>query len=179
MKNLWAPWRLQYILGKRGKGCFLCRAVRSRKARETLLLKRGRTCSIVLNRFPYSSGHLMVFPHRHMDDVASMTPEEQRETMALLSEAVRALRRYLRPAGFNIGMNLGRVAGAGLEEHIHLHVVPRWSGDTNFMPITADVRIMPQLLADLWTQLYPLFRATPGRVRPARRITKRQPSRRR
>ncbi|MDI6773908.1 MAG: HIT domain-containing protein [Verrucomicrobiota bacterium] len=158
MKNLWAPWRLQYVLGRKGKGCFLCRALRSRDDRRALLLKRGRACSIIMNRFPYSSGHLMVFPRRHIADVTDLTPAEQREMMRRIAEAIRALRKRLHPAGFNVGMNLGRCAGAGLEKHIHMHVVPRWRGDTNFMPVVADVRVMPQLLTDLWDQIRPLFK---------------------
>ena len=152
---------MEYIRGIREEGCFLCRIFDSSRDRENLLLKRGESCAVVLNRFPYNNGHLMVCPYRHVADIGDMTDEEQAETMKLASEAVSALRQAIRPDGFNVGLNLGRAGGAGLEEHVHTHVVPRWSGDTNFMPVLSDVKVIPQFLSELWDLLYPLLNPDP------------------
>jgi ATP adenylyltransferase len=114
-----------------------------------LIAKRGETCAVVLNRYPYSNGHLMVAPYRHVATLAEMTTDEQTEMMTLATECTRALKNIMMPHGFNIGINMGEVAGAGLKDHIHLHVVPRWNGDTNFMPVFADVKIIPQSLDEL------------------------------
>ena len=155
MKNLWAPWRMQYIRHSRAPGCFLCAIFKSPPSRDrrNLLLKRGRTCCLVLNRFPYNSGHLMVAPRRHVAELQDLRPAEQAELMRLTATAVAALKKTLRPDGFNVGINLGAAAGAGLRGHLHLHIVPRWTGDTNFMPVFAEVKVIPQALEELWTQL--------------------------
>jgi ATP adenylyltransferase len=156
MKELWAPWRLEYIRHIREPdGCFLCRMFAERDERKNLILRRGPTCAVVMNRFPYSNGHLLVCPYRHGVDFSDLTPEERLGIMDLLDAAVRALKSAMHPDGFNIGVNLGRAAGAGLEEHLHVHVVPRWHGDTNFMPVMADVKVIPQGLDELWQQLSP------------------------
>lgn len=159
MENLWAPWRLEYVLGDMDGECFLCRilACESKDDRANLVLKRGRKCAVVLNRYPYNNGHLMVCPRRHIGEMGLMDADERLETMDLVAECIEALKAAIRPDGFNVGMNLGRVAGAGLEAHIHTHIVPRWNGDTNFMPVLADIKVVPQYLEALWDQLYPVL----------------------
>ena len=155
MKHLWAPWRLQYVQKGRSAACFLCHALKSRNDRDNLLLYRGDKCSIVMNRYPYSSGHLMLFPHRHTGDLSALTPVVRAEIMHLVARCEKTLRQVLRPHGFNIGMNVGGAAGAGLADHLHMHIVPRWTGDTNFMPVIADARIVPQFLLDLYDRIHP------------------------
>jgi len=159
MDKLWAPWRMDYILGEEEEGCFLCRIVAEDTDRENLLLKRGNHCAVVMNRFPYNNGHLMVFPYRHISGVGDMNAEERLESMDLVAEALEAFEHSMRPDGFNVGINLGRAGGAGLEEHIHMHVVPRWNGDTNFMPVIGNTKVIPQALMQLWDQLHPLLNA--------------------
>lgn len=157
MKRLWAPWRLKYIREEKEDECFLCRILAGDADRENLLLKRGPTCAILMNRYPYSNGHLMVCPNRHVADIDSLSSEERLETMDLVAAAVRALRETVQPEGFNVGINLGQAAGAGLEEHLHTHIVPRWTGDTNFMPVIGDARVIPQALQELWDRLLPVL----------------------
>jgi len=145
---LWAPWRLAYIKGvRKEKGCFICRALRGKNDRKNLLLKRSPLSAVLLNKFPYNNGHLLLAPRRHVADYEEVTPEEHLEMRRLLILCKKALEKTLRPQGFNIGINLGRTAGAGLVEHLHYHVVPRWNGDANFMPVTADVKVISQSLS--------------------------------
>jgi len=125
--------------------------------RDNLVLKRGKTCAVVMNRYPYTSGHLMVTPYRHLDNLADLTAEERLEMMDLSIEAVDILKAELKPDGLNLGYNLGAAAGAGLKDHIHQHVVPRWTGDTNFMPVLSGTRVMPQALMEQYDVLQPLF----------------------
>lgn len=157
MKHLWAPWRMEYILGKEEEGCFLCRILAAEADRENLVLKRTTKCAIVINRYPYNSGHLMVCVCRHVGEIGALDADERLETINLVAEAIEALQATIHPEGFNVGINLGRAGGAGLEEHLHTHIVPRWSGDTNFMPVMADVRVVPQSLLELWDRLQPVF----------------------
>ena len=157
MKKLWAPWRLEYIRSRKDKGCFLCRAFEDSDDRNNLILKRAERCGVVMNRYPYNNGHLMIAPYRHVGDITDLTEPEHLETMLLLSETLRGLRQTIRPDGFNVGINLGKAAGAGLEDHVHLHVVPRWNGDTNFMAVSADVKVIPQSLLEMWDDLFPVF----------------------
>jgi len=158
MKRLWAPWRMEYILKCRQAGCFLCDAFQAENDSEHLIVKRRSACAVILNRYPYNNGHLMVAPYRHVDSVEGLQPEEQVDMMALASTACVRLREVMRAQGFNLGINQGAVAGAGLKDHIHLHIVPRWEGDTNFMPVLADVKVIPQPLLELWEQLQRAFR---------------------
>lgn len=154
MKELWAPWRVEYFKKARDKGCFLCKSFAGRSDRKNHVAKRGRTCAIVINRYPYTGGHLMVCPYRHLANLEDMTAEEHTELMQLTIRAVDALKRTIKPQGFNIGINIGEAAGAGLKDHIHLHIVPRWTGDTNFITVMADVRVVPQSLLELWDILH-------------------------
>ena len=153
MDTLWAPWRMEYIRQPKTGGCFLCANFRSSEDRANLVLHRGETCGLVMNRYPYNNGHLMVAPYRHIASMHEMTDAERLEMMRLSDRGIAALRSVVRPDGFNLGINLGRVAGAGLETHLHLHIVPRWSGDTNFMPVVGHTKIVPQALEDLGDQL--------------------------
>ncbi|MGZ4386311.1 MAG: HIT family protein [Gaiellaceae bacterium] len=145
-RPLWAPWRGEYVENAdRQEGCVLCRAAELPEE-ESLVLHRGEHAFAVLNRFPYSSGHLMLAPHRHVGVFAELALEEAAELHALTVAALAALSAVYAPEGFNIGWNLGRVAGAGVADHVHEHVVPRWSGDTNFMPVLGDVKVLPEHL---------------------------------
>lgn len=156
-KRLWAPWRMEYIASPKENGCFVCRAFEAEDDRAGLVLKRGRACGILMNRYPYSNGHLMVCPYRHVGDVAELNPAERAESMDLLADAVAALRAVVQPQGFNLGINMGPVAGASLVDHLHTHIVPRWEGDTNFMPVVAGVKVIPQALDELWQLLRPVL----------------------
>ncbi len=157
MDQLWAPWRLEYILSDKTDGCFLCHSVSAADDSETLLVKRGSRCGVIMNRYPYNNGHLLIFPYRHVAGIGDLSTEERAETMDLLAESVSALTAIMHPDGFNTGINLGIAAGAGLEEHVHMHIVPRWNGDTNFMPVMADLKVIPQSLTELYDQLFPVF----------------------
>lgn len=160
METLWAPWRMQYIAEKREDGCVFCTKPGEReRLRENLVLHVGRLSFVILNRYPYQSAHLMVIPLRHTDDFAAVTAEENAEMSLLLKTSVRALRDVYRAEGVNIGMNLGRCAGAGIHEHLHFHVIPRWVGDTNFFPLLAQTRSMPEMLEETYDRLRPRFRA--------------------
>jgi ATP adenylyltransferase len=142
-QQLWAPWRLEYIQGGAdGGGCVFCDTAADDRA--GMVVHRGEHAYVLMNLYPYSNGHLMVAPYRHVADPGDLSEPERLETWALLDRGLRALTAVMAPHGFNAGINLGRVAGAGVEGHIHLHVVPRWNGDTNFMPVLADVKVMPE-----------------------------------
>lgn len=150
MKQLWAPWRMEYIKDNTtNDGCFMCAIFASNDDRENLVIQRGEHCAIVMNRYPYSNGHLMVAPYRHIAQMEDMTVDEQLEMMQLSTRCVQLLKKTVNPQGFNIGINIGDVAGAGLKDHIHLHVVPRWNGDTNFMPIFGETKVIPQSLLEV------------------------------
>ncbi len=156
-KTIWAPWRIEYILSDKEDGCFLCKMFGEDNDRDNLILKRGKTCAVVMNRYPYTGGHLMVTPYRHLENMADMTAEERAELMDLTITAVDILKAELNTDGLNLGFNLGGAAGAGLKDHIHQHIVPRWVGDTNFMPVLSDSRVMPQALMEQYNALHPLF----------------------
>ena len=153
MEALWAPWRLEYIVGPKTGDCFLCGAAVSGEDRAHRVLCRRGPVFLLLNRYPYNNGHLLVSPVRHVAGLEELTQDERLGLMNLTEEAIRAVRTCIQPQGFNLGVNLGQVAGAGLESHLHLHIVPRWSGDTNFMPVVGAVKVIPQALDDLWLRL--------------------------
>jgi ATP adenylyltransferase len=147
-KPLWAPWRLEYIQQADDEtGCVFCRAAEA-DDEAGLVVRRAELAFVLLNKFPYSAGHLMVAPFRHVGEFAELTADEAAEIHRLSAEAVAALRTVYEPHGFNLGWNLGRVAGAGVVDHVHEHVVPRWGGDTNFMPVLADVKVLPEHIAE-------------------------------
>ena len=146
-QRLWAPDRLTYVTGPKDDECPFC-VVPGKGDVEGLVVHRGTTCYVVLNLYPYNPGHLMVVPFRHVSDYESLTPAEVAEVGALTQDALRALRTASGAHGFNVGLNLGGVAGAGIAQHLHQHVVPRWGGDTNFMPVVGHTRVLPQLLGE-------------------------------
>jgi ATP adenylyltransferase len=153
-QRLWAPWRLRYVQGERkDNGCIFCVAAACADDEERHVLARGERCFVMLNAFPYNSGHLMVSPHRHVASIEDLDAAELLELMTLAQRTLRALRDAYHPAGFNLGINEGEVAGAGFAGHVHLHVVPRWAADSNFMAVTADTRVLPQSLQDSYATL--------------------------
>ena len=152
-RQLWALWRLEYIQqADEQEGCIFCRAAAA-DDEEGLVVGRGARTFAMLNKFPYSSGHLMVAPYRHVSDFAELSDEEALEAHRLVGQGMAALAEAFAPQGYNVGWNLGRIAGAGIVDHVHVHVVPRWAGDTNFMPVLADVKVLPEHLAETRTKL--------------------------
>ena len=149
MKSLWAPWRLEFVSRLKRKGCFLCEALKGPAEAKRLLLHVGETCFCMLNKFPYNNGHLLIAPKRHKGRLDQLTETEGLELLQMAGRMQKILKEALRPHGFNMGFNFGQVSGAGLPGHLHLHIVPRWRGDTNFMPVLADVKVMPQSLEAL------------------------------
>lgn len=154
MDRLWAPWRMQYIEeGGRVQGCIFCVLPAANEDQKYLILYRGKSAFIMLNSFPYNPGHLMVAPFKHTADLYELSDAEQLEISELVRYSVRLLKAVMQPDGFNIGVNLGRTAGAGVEDHVHWHVVPRWNGDTNFMPVIADTKVLPESLQATYEKL--------------------------
>ncbi len=154
---LWAPWRSSYITsivkGDDYKSkCIFCELPK-KDDEDALILLRGKSCYAVMNAFPYNTGHLMVAPYRHVASLEDLDDNELLELMKIVNTAIRCLRLALRPDGFNIGVNIGRAAGAGFEHHVHVHIVPRWVGDANFMPVTAGVKVLPEALSDTYAKL--------------------------
>lgn len=146
IERLWAPWRMEYVTGDEEPGCIFCNKPEEDRDQENMILKRGKLGFIMLNAYPYNNGHLMVAPYRHIGDFSDLTDDEMLDIMKLVKLGKEVLSEACGPDGFNIGVNLGRVAGAGIADHIHVHIVPRWNGDTNFMPVIADTKVMPQAL---------------------------------
>lgn len=149
MDKLWAPWRRAYVFGKhQGRGCLFCRALRApaRNDRKNLVVHRSSHSFIILNRFPYNNGHLMVVPRRHVSSLETLKSEERLDLLRILDRSIAILQRALRPQGFNVGFNLGSAGGAGIPGHVHLHVVPRWRGDTNFMPTLTGTKVISDSL---------------------------------
>lgn len=153
MENLWAPWRIDYILSKKPAGCIFCDKPAENRDEDNLILFRGKYHFIILNAYPYNNGHMMVVPYRHTATLAKWAPDEQQEMMALADLGVELLKRTMRPDGFNLGINMGLVGGAGVADHIHLHIVPRWNGDTNFMPVLSDTRVISEHLRATYRKL--------------------------
>lgn len=153
MEQIWAPWRMEYVLGEKERGCIFCDKPKEDKDSDNLILYRGAKNFAILNSYPYNPGHLMVAPYRHIAQLEELSPEELYEHFAMVAKSVKALKEALHPDGFNIGLNLGKVAGAGVEGHVHTHIVPRWQGDTNFMPVIAATRVIPEALAATYSKL--------------------------
>jgi ATP adenylyltransferase len=154
-ERLWAPWRFKYVEGaKTSEGaCIFVDLPAQAEDRKNLILHRGKTAFVMLNAFPYTNGHLMVAPYKHTTDMSDLSDEELLEVNSLVRDCIKWLKKAYNPEGFNIGANFGRAAGAGIEDHLHWHVVPRWSGDTNFMPVVGDVRVLPQSLEESYDLL--------------------------
>lgn len=153
MEFMWAPWRIEYILGEKDEDCIFCYKPRENKDRDNLLLCRGERNMVMLNKYPYNPGHLMVAPYKHVSSLSLLADEDLQEHFKLVSRCVEMMKEEMHPEGFNIGINLGRVGGAGIEEHIHTHIVPRWNGDTNFMPVFSDIRVVPEALEATYDKL--------------------------
>jgi ATP adenylyltransferase len=153
MEQIWAPWRIKYIEMEKAKGCILCEKPGQNRDVQNYILHRGKKNFVMLNSYPYNPGHLMIAPYRHVANLEELTKEELHEHFEIVGLSLKVLRQVFKPGGFNIGINLGRVAGAGIDDHVHTHIVPRWQGDTNFMPVVSDVRVMPEALADTYEKL--------------------------
>lgn len=157
METLWAPWRIQYIEQPKFEDCIFCDKPAENRDKENYILYRGEFSFVIMNFYPYNNGHLMVVPFRHTSDISDLTKEERLEMMELLSLCKDALTRTMAPHAFNIGMNLGEIAGAGVKDHLHFHIVPRWSGDTNFMPIVGHTKVVSEGLTQTWEKLKAQF----------------------
>jgi len=153
LNKIWAPWRINYIRQKKTKGCVFCRILREKNDRKNFIVLRSAHCFVVFNTFPYNNGHMMVVCNRHIKSLEELKDSELIDMNKTLIKVKSALKKTLKPDGFNIGVNIGISAGAGIEKHLHIHLVPRWQGDTNFMPVTADTKIISQSLKALYSQL--------------------------
>lgn len=163
MKVLWAPWRMEYILADKEEGaCIFCPGADRSHDEARLILYAGTRTMVLMNRYPYNNGHLLVAPSRHVSGLDDLDREETRDLMAMVRRSIGALKAVMSPEGFNVGLNLGRVAGAGMEEHLHFHIVPRWNGDTNLMTVVGDVRVIPEHLRQTYEKLRPHFEAREG-----------------
>jgi len=153
MERIWAPWRIQYIRQVDNPGCIFCEKPKEDKDAENGILYRGKLNFVIMNAYPYNPGHLMVVPYRHIGKLEDMTDDERSEHYQIVSRAVAVLRAETQTENYNIGMNLGRVAGAGIADHIHTHIVPRWNGDNNFMPVIGDTRVISDSMQDIYDRL--------------------------
>ncbi len=158
MKTIWAPWRIEYILSEKPDYCIFCNALEQKNDAKTFTLYHGKHSFVIMNTFPYNNGHLMIAPYQHQSCPTKLDQEIALEIHRMTQESIRILRSVLNAEGFNIGMNLGKVAGAGVEDHVHTHIVPRWNGDTNFMPVLAETKVHPEHLKDTFKKLAPLFK---------------------
>ena len=159
-ENIWAPWRIEYILGTKDEqknSCIFCDRYPQKDDRRNLILHRGEKVFVIMNRFPYNSGHLMVVPYRHSGNILDLEDGENREIMSVIQLSIQVLHEVMLPDGFNVGMNLGRVSGAGVENHLHFHIVPRWNGDTNFMPVISDTKVVSEALDRTYDKLLAVF----------------------
>jgi ATP adenylyltransferase len=150
---LWAPWRMQYILGEEEKECIFCTKPKQNDDKKNLILFRGDHNFVIMNKYPYNNGHLMVVPYRHIAEFEALNDGETLEIMKIISKSMRVLKEAVRPQGFNIGVNIGRIAGAGIDDHLHFHIVPRWAADTNFMPVVGHTKVVSEGLWETWERL--------------------------
>ncbi|MFQ5449180.1 MAG: HIT domain-containing protein [Nitrospinaceae bacterium] len=157
MKQIWAPWRMEYIQGDKSGECIFCTLPRAGDDEKNFILFKGPRCFIIMNIFPYNTGHVMISPYRHLSCLTLLDEEECAEMNHLTRKCVEILRTVTAPEGFNIGINLGKAGGAGFDEHIHVHIVPRWTGDTNYMPVLADTKIHPEHLRATYEKMAPHF----------------------
>jgi len=159
MKVVWAPWRMEYVgSDQAGEGCIFCPGDDHTQDEKKLILYRGKWSIVLMNRFPYSNGHLLIAPVRHTCSFEFLSPDEKLDLLNMVERSVSVLNKVMDPAGFNIGMNLGKAAGAGVEDHMHFHIVPRWSGDTNYMTVIGEVRIIPEHIQATYQKLLPFFK---------------------
>ena len=157
MKHIWAPWRIEYIRMEKSKGCILCEKPRENNDALNYILYRGEKNFVILNSYPYNPGHLLVAPYRHVDNLEELADEELHEHFEIVRRGVKLLKQVFNPGGFNLGINIGAIAGAGIVGHFHTHIVPRWSGDANFMPVIAEARVLPEALAGTYEKLKSKF----------------------
>lgn len=157
MKQLWAPWRIDYILGPKPDECVFCLPA-PKEDEERLVLYRGKSCFVIMNKYPYNNGHIMVCPYRHVMAIEDLAPEESVEMMTLLQKCSTILKEHFNCEGINIGLNQGQAAGAGIREHLHFHLVPRWNGDSSFLAVMDGTRTLPQYLTETYKALVPRFR---------------------
>jgi ATP adenylyltransferase len=161
VERIWSPWRMAYIQAAKEQGedggCIFCDLPAEGDDVRTMILARGELAFVIVNSFPYNPGHLMVAPFRHVGAFTSLEADELADVDALVARSIRALEQEMEPHGYNLGMNLGRVAGAGIPDHVHWHLVPRWNGDTNFMPVVGETRVLPELLEETYARLRPRF----------------------
>lgn len=157
MEKIFAPWRMQYILSEKKEGCIFCEKLQQDEDKKNYILYRDTLGFIIMNIYPYNNGHLMIAPNRHVANLEDLTQEELVQLMLLVKTSIIKLKKTLKADNYNIGMNIGTVAGAGIADHLHIHIVPRWLGDTNFMPILAETKVLPQHLDSTYESLYPLF----------------------
>ncbi|MBC7249459.1 MAG: HIT domain-containing protein [Anaerolineae bacterium] len=160
MKQLWAPWRMKYLVADKEEGCIFCNRIAESCDQENYILYRGERGFLILNLYPYNSGHMMAVPYAHVPSLEDLDAETLTELMLLVNKGLAALRQAMSPQGFNIGVNIGEVAGAGIVGHVHIHIVPRWGGDTNFMPVLAETRVIPELLDETYERLRSIFSTT-------------------
>ena len=153
MEQIWAPWRMKYIQMEKPRGCILCENTEQNNDAPNYILYRGDKNFVIMNSYPYNPGHLMIAPYRHIANLDELTNEELHEHFEIVSRSIKVLRQVFNPGGFNLGINMGKVAGVGIEDHFHTHIVPRWQGDTNFMPVISDVRVVPEALAETYEKL--------------------------
>lgn len=157
IRPIWAPWRLEYILSKKGSGCIFCEKSGENRDKDNLILYRSAHNLVMLNLYPYNNGHLMVVPCRHLFSITDLSDEEALDLMKLTQLSVNSLKAAFMPEGYNIGINIGKVAGAGIEEHLHLHIIPRWVGDTHFMAVLDEIRVIPEHVMSTYERLFPIF----------------------
>lgn len=162
MERLWAPWRMAYIEDEETEGCVFCTGAQTADEFDCLVLHKTALSLVMINKYPYSNGHLLVAPRRHVDDPGQLSLEELTDLFATVTFSISILKNRISAEGFNIGMNIGRTAGAGIEDHIHVHIVPRWHGDTNFMTIIDNVRVLPEALNETYAKLSPAFKESSG-----------------
>jgi len=153
MEQLWAPWRIQYVTRPKESGCILCQKSKENKDETNFILHRSQNNFIILNAFPYNPGHLMIAPYRHIANLQDLSDDEVTDHFNLVKKSLALLKEIVNPDGFNIGLNIGKVAGAGIEEHLHTHIVPRWQGDVNFMPVLSNTRVISEGLAATYKKL--------------------------
>ncbi|MFA4874333.1 MAG: HIT domain-containing protein [bacterium] len=163
MERLWAPWRMQFIeeLRDSSGGCIFCELAAAGDDRKRLVLSRSELCYVLMNRYPYNNGHLMIVPFKHVASLSELSREEHAEMLSLCARSIEIMKQALGAEGFNCGFNIGAAAGAGIKDHIHLHVVPRWCGDANFLPIIGNTRSMPEYLEETYDRLIPGFKTPP------------------
>lgn len=157
METLWAPWRMEYILSKKEPECLFCSKFRENKDRDSLILYRSTHNFVMMNKYPYNNGHIMVVPYIHTSTIDSLPDEVLLDFMKVTQHALKCMKTAFNPEGFNVGINIGTVAGAGMEDHVHLHMVPRWAGDTSFMTVLGEIRVIPEHIMETYDKLFPIF----------------------